>query len=195
MNKRISCAFAKPVRKDTFASPAHSLQSVTFSATLSTCQFHHIFMPRNIEEPETYESESQHHLWSVRLKATPGRVALLDLLHREKKPVSVSDMVKLLKKSGPALTSPSIYRALQSLVEAGLVERIDTSSDRGAYEIHVGRTHHHHITCAACGDVEDVRKCLPKNIESALLADSAKFDHISRHSLEFFGTCKKCARA
>ncbi|MBP6858299.1 MAG: transcriptional repressor [Candidatus Pacebacteria bacterium] len=151
-------------------------------------------MSKNIDEPEIYESESQNHLWSVQLKATPGRIALLDLLRHEKKPVSVVALVKCLKKSGAKLTSPSIYRALESLVEAGLVDRVDTSSEHAVYEIHVGRAHHHHITCGACGDIEDVRKCLPKNIESTILADSAKFDRISRHSLEFFGTCKKCAR-
>ncbi|MEK7641721.1 MAG: Fur family transcriptional regulator [Patescibacteria group bacterium] len=149
---------------------------------------------KKIEEPEIYGTEAQHLLWSVHLKATPGRVALLDLLNEEKHPVSIAHLESRLRKISAGLAAASIYRALDSLVSVGLVNRIDTGTIHATYEIRVGRRHHHHLICMGCGDIEDSEKCLPKGIEHTVLADSKKFASLSRHSLEFFGTCIKCAK-
>lgn len=165
-------------------------------------------MNRKIEEPEIIENESEQLLWSVGLKSTPGRIALIEFLQHQDKPASVAAIVQALaastqstgknpsKKSvkNQVLNTASIYRALGPLVETGLVNRIDASTGHATYEMRYGRAHHHHLICESCGVMEDIEKCLPKNIESAVLADSSAFYAVYRHSLEFFGTCKKCAR-
>ena len=144
---------------------------------------------RQGEEPEFYESDSHYYLWSVRLKATPGRIALLEALQGEPHPISVDDLQKKLSKK---LNRVSVYRALEDLVEASLVRRIDISKDHALYEMSVGRKHHHHAVCTSCGHIEDISGCHTQELMKEARRGAKGFSRIEDHSLEFFGICKKC---
>ncbi len=132
-----------------------------------------------------------HMLWSVRLKATPGRIALLRTLSLEKHPLTVLE----IRKKIAALDRSSLFRILESLVKANLIHRINFGSADSLYEMTYGRKHHHHIICTTCGDIEDVEsleKCPVRKITEYVASESKKFTVIHNHSLEFFGLCKKC---
>ncbi len=131
-------------------------------------------------------------LWSIRLKATPGRVALLRLLNSEKHPLTVSE----IRKKGMGMDRSSLFRILESLVKTDIVHRINFGSADSLYEINYGRKHHHHIICNKCGDIEDVEsleKCPVRKMTEYVASDSKKFNIVNSHSLEFFGLCKECA--
>lgn len=124
------------------------------------------------------------------LKATPGRLAILDVLKREKHPAAISD---IYKKIGKKLNNVTVYRAVEDLVKAGIVRQINFGHSHAYYELIPDRSHHHHIVCKGCGDIEDVEVCGTEKIEKKILGGSKKFKIISSHSLEFFGVCKSCA--
>jgi Fe2+ or Zn2+ uptake regulation protein len=87
------------------------------------------------------------------------------------------------------LDKVTIYRTVESFVTAGLLVPVVLESGKAYYER--VREHHHHIVCTDCGSIEDVH--IPhRGIERAALAHSKTFNRISRHSLEFFGTCDRC---
>jgi len=123
------------------------------------------------------------------LKVTPKRLALLTLLTKEHEPRSVAE---LSKKLGAKVDTVTVYRALEALVEAGIVSRVDFHEREARYEITVGRKHHHHIVCTNCGTVEDITDCLTDKIEQKALASAKQFTTIQSHALEFFGVCKEC---
>lgn len=78
------------------------------------------------------------------LKATPGRKALLHSLEGARKPLSAHELAGKL-----SLNVVSVYRALESLVAAGLVRQgSDGQTWRFSYS---RRPHHHHMICADCG--------------------------------------------
>ncbi len=78
-------------------------------------------------------------------KATPGRLALLGVLEAANKPLTVNELEKSLRR----LNLVTLYRALESLVQAGLVRR--GVHGRVAHFEYAGKPHHHHMVCADCG--------------------------------------------
>jgi Fur family ferric uptake transcriptional regulator len=131
-------------------------------------------------------------VWMSGLKATKPRMAVVKALSDEDYPISITDLHKKI----PEVSETSLYRTLEGLVEAGSVNRINTGASHSSYEISFGRKHHHHVICTKCGDMEDIesgKECPARKVEYMALANSDKFTSIKRHSLEFFGLCKKCA--
>lgn len=122
-------------------------------------------------------------------KATPGRLSLLLLLAKADRPLAIHDII-LYSKGG--LNQATIYRALDSLLSVGIVQRVDMQHAHAHYELALGAKHHHHLICKQCGRVEDVEHCDVSAIEQAVLKKSKLFASIQTHSLEFFGLCKKC---
>lgn len=128
-------------------------------------------------------------LKSAGLKATHGRMELLDVLARIDEPLSV---IKIQKRLGNSLNEVTLYRALEAFAAAGLVRRVDLNHDHAHYELAVGREHHDHAVCTNCGLVEDIEGCGLVPLEKKALAQS-KFKSIYSHNLEFFGLCRSCA--
>ena len=92
------------------------------------------------------------------LRATPSRLAVLEVLRTTDQPVSHADVAARLDSEGwdPA----TLYRNLMDLAEAGLARRTDVGDHVWRFEL-VGAGHdarpHPHFVCTACGSVE----CLP----------------------------------
>jgi len=123
-------------------------------------------------------------------KATPGRILLLRTLWREARPVDVAYLEGVLKG---ALDKVTLYRALGSLVNAGILRQIDFRHGHAHYELNALREHHHHIVCTDCGSVEDT-ECSTDSMAKSIAKKSKKFASVTDHSVEFFGTCNSCAK-
>lgn len=120
------------------------------------------------------------------LKVTAARLGLLDVLKHAKKPLSIKDIANALEKK---IDLATFYRNMELLAGVGLVEQVRFLGRGSLYEL--AGSHHHHIICERCGKISNVKKC-----QLALEEFSVKnsgFAVISRHSLEFFGVCKKCS--
>lgn len=123
-------------------------------------------------------------------KATPARLSLLETLKGSGKPLSIADISKRLSKVADQAT---VYRALEALSKAGIVQKIDFHDSHTYYELLAGGHHHHHVVCETCGTIEDVEVCDVKGLDKNILKKSKKFKAIKSHSLEFFGICDNCA--
>lgn len=92
------------------------------------------------------------------LRATPSRLAVLELLRAAEQPVSHADVVGRL--ANQAWDPATIYRNLIDLAEAGLARRTDVGDHVWRFEM-VREEHpagvHPHFVCTECGNVE----CLP----------------------------------
>lgn len=124
-------------------------------------------------------------------RATPGRLSMLQVLAMADQPLAIPEIVRELKGR---LNQVTVYRALESLCEVGIVRRVDMQHAHAHYELAEGEKHHHHLICKNCGRIEDVERCDAKDIEKTVLQKSKQFAVIENHSLEFFGTCKKCSK-
>ena len=127
-------------------------------------------------------------LRKVGLKCTVTRIAVLQQLWSQKRPMSHSDCVQALQQVGDQAT---IYRTLISFVDKGLARVASTASGIVRYEpIMEGKEEnpiHPHFVCQDCGIVT----CLPVSSVITTIDPSWK-NRLQQAKLQFVGTCAEC---
>ena len=92
------------------------------------------------------------------LRATVARVAVLGVLHRQRRPLSHSDVVKVLGLKD--WDRSTLYRNLMDLADVGLLRRTELGDRMWRFEVaceHGSAEYTAHFLCTDCGAVE----CLP----------------------------------
>ncbi|MEJ0051378.1 MAG: transcriptional repressor [Methylovirgula sp.] len=125
-------------------------------------------------------------------KLTPGRRRVLEILAEEGRPLGAYDLIeKIATTTGKHPAPISIYRALDFLLENGLVHRL---ASRNAF-LACAHGHRHEepvvfLICETCGSVtEATSKALHREI-AALGAESGFTPH--SQVLELTGLCGAC---
>ena len=133
-------------------------------------------------------SEFRYNLSTSGLKSTKARLAVLEVLEKEKRPLDVSEIAAFFKKKKIHTDLVTIYRILDIFLKKELVQRFEFQEGKFRYEL-VGKEHHH-LICENCGDIEDISECNIGELENDIMRK--KGFSIKRHALEFFGTCSFC---
>ncbi|RBY95347.1 transcriptional repressor [Blastococcus sp. TF02-8] len=120
------------------------------------------------------------------------RSAVLALLEELGGFRSAQDLHGLLRGRGDTVGLATVYRALQALVDDGLVDVLRSPDGEAAYR-RCSPSHHHHLVCRSCGRTEEVADP-PVERWAARIADEHGFVDV-QHDLEVFGTCADCAAA
>jgi Fe2+ or Zn2+ uptake regulation protein len=81
-------------------------------------------------------------------RRTAGRIALLALLAKMGRPLAVAEIMAHWRGRSP--DQATLYRALESLTEAGVVRRIDLGGNTARFEYTPDHPHHHHLVCTNC---------------------------------------------
>ena len=127
-------------------------------------------------------------LRKVGLKSTVTRIAVLQQLWLEDRPMSHSDLVQSLNQVGDQAT---VYRTLVSFVDKGLARIASTASGIVRYEIveegEEGQTVHPHFVCQDCGIVT----CLPISTVITTV-DPTWSERLQQSKLQFVGICAEC---
>jgi Fur family ferric uptake transcriptional regulator len=107
---------------------------------------------------------------------------------------SAQDIHAALRLRGKPVGLSTVYRHLQSLVEQGVADVIQSPDGEATYR-YCGETtssHHHHLVCRKCGHTEEVTA---RAIEHWAAEIATKFDFSDvDHTVEIFGTCARCRR-
>jgi Fur family transcriptional regulator, zinc uptake regulator len=123
-------------------------------------------------------------------KLTQIRHRVLELVWRQHGPVGAYDILELLGRGGRRVAPPTVYRALDFLVENGLVHRIETQNAFiGCGE---PRSSHHgqFLICRVCSSVGE----LADPVIAGLVARRARelgFD-AETQTIEIHGLCPQC---
>lgn len=125
-------------------------------------------------------------------KATPVRLAILDILTKNHNPLNAEMIFSELLKSKDfkQTNEATVYRTLLSFEKVGLIKPIDLRKDSVFFEL--SADHHHHIVCVKCNAIEDFKEPKLEKILHCIAKKSTKFRNITDHSLELFGVCKHC---
>lgn len=102
---------------------------------------------------------------------------------------TIDDLWQALREGEPHLGRATVYRSVEMLVNAGLLDRIEFADGSHHYRV-CGANHHHHLTCICCHRVVEVDICLPVD-QFAAIGNQTNFD-IEGHSLTLFGRCGDC---
>lgn len=122
------------------------------------------------------------------LKSTPGRRAVLGVLEKTSSPLSPEQIQT--KVGSEICDRATVYRILESLGEAGLVQRVILGG-KTLYLPEESNHHHHHIVCRKCRSTVCLDECLISPLEKK--AKQLGF-HDIRHSLQLTGLCDRCSK-
>ncbi|MEO5679531.1 MAG: transcriptional repressor [Acidimicrobiales bacterium] len=103
--------------------------------------------------------------------------------------VTAEDLVEAVHRSNPVVHRSTVYRTLEALEQAGVVEHVHLGHGRAVY--HLADDRHHHLVCDRCGAVVQV----PESVVAPLrdeLASGYGFVVNGRH-FALPGVCRACA--
>lgn len=120
------------------------------------------------------------------LRVTSQKKQVLHAL--QSKPQTVQTILNSARSKKNMIDKATVYRILTSFVELGIVREIHLGDREARYEL-ANSEHHHHLVCEDCESIEDVS--LTEDIFLKEVQKQSAFK-VKNHSLEFFGTCKKC---
>jgi Fur family ferric uptake transcriptional regulator len=124
-------------------------------------------------------------------RATKSRIAVLLLLEKAGKPLSIREIVGRL--TGEKIDQVTVYRMVEAFVKKGILREVNLRGDHPRYELQ-DEHDHHHIVCTSCERVEDFVDSTHENIEKRVLAKSKSFKQITGHSFDLYGLCKACSK-
>jgi Fur family ferric uptake transcriptional regulator len=117
-----------------------------------------------------------------------SRTALLELLNKQDCALSHLEMEQLLQASGDSTSHASIYRILEELEGAKIIQRIQLGSGLTRWERIGG--HHHHFLCSSCGNLYSFQDIA---FEQAMGNLFQKLPHqVTEHDVTLQGLCQNC---
>lgn len=123
------------------------------------------------------------------VRATRQRAAISTLLDTLDDFRSAQELHDELRRRGENIGLTTVYRTLQSMSAAGLLDTLRTDTGESVYR-RCSDDHHHHLVCRSCGSTVEVAGT---NVEkwAAQVAAEHGFADVS-HTIEIFGTCSDC---
>lgn len=122
-------------------------------------------------------------------RITTGRRAVVEALVCATGHMSADDLAESVRQSHPGVHRATVYRTLEALENAGLVEHVHLGHGRSVY--HLADDIHQHLVCEVCGVVEEA----PADLLSAVadrLRDERGFVMRPYH-FAVLGRCRNCS--
>ena len=101
------------------------------------------------------------------LPVTAQRLAIAEVLLASDRHLSAEEVAGELSKRGQKVGTATVYRAIDTLLESGLLVERDFGEGFRRFEPARDIPHHEHLVCTQCGKVEEVLPLLaaePKHI-------------------------------
>lgn len=142
--------------------------------------------------------------WHNRMKGFACRLTLprkiiVDFMASAKGHLSAEEVYLQLKKEEPSIGIATVYRTLELLTKAGIVQRFDFGDGRARYEFAPNpkaEGHHHHLVCVKCRRIIDYKDFIDEETELLKRTEKAlskKYNFkITNHLIQFYGLCDKC---
>jgi len=124
------------------------------------------------------------------VKLTPLRRQVLDLVVDAARPVGAYELLDRLRESQGRAAPPTVYRALEFLIEQGLVHRIESLN---AYVGCADPDHAHAWQFLICRDCGQAFELDDRRIRNAIAKGAAERGfQVGRQTVEITGTCARC---
>jgi Fur family ferric uptake transcriptional regulator len=139
----------------------------------------------------TWREHTEARLRDAGHRSGSGRRAVIDVLARHGCLMTANDILAELQGADRRIGFATVYRALETLSELGLVRRVDPGTGSAAYEpVDPSGAHHHHVVCDRCGDVAPFAdEALERTIEQL----SRRLEReIESHEVVLRGSCAAC---
>jgi Fur family ferric uptake transcriptional regulator len=124
------------------------------------------------------------------LRATDQRIAVLEAMVLEPNDVTAQSLHGRLVDASPSLGLATVYRTLNALADAGILDRLHHDSSTCFRYCRPG--HHHHLICRSCHAVVELHDC-DLDAWAADIAQQHGYAAV-RHAVELDGVCADCTK-
>ncbi len=130
-----------------------------------------------------------------KLRATPQRLVILkalETLHSQAhhRHVTARDVFEEVQETLPGLNVTTVYRTLEGLNQAGIVDLMAGSKDHVRFSLRQASHPHGHLVCKACGQVETMDLGPVHGLARAIFEQHGFA--IEEDHLTLTGHCKSC---
>ena len=126
------------------------------------------------------------------MKATPKRLAILEMLDGSSAYASPEELWRGLRDRFDSLGLPTVYRNLEELAASGVISKVIHPNRQLYYYFCRNSEHHHHFVCLTCRKVEDVPSCGIEALEREVSLRNG--GRVLSHILQLNGLCGACAK-
>ena len=122
-------------------------------------------------------------------RVTRQRLLVANALAAAGRQLTAEQLYRGLRRQVPGIGRATVFRTLETLVDAGVARRLELDGHVYAY-VACLQDHHHHLACTRCGRVEEIDEAYITPIAQRLAADLG-FE-IDDARLDFYGRCATC---
>ena len=124
------------------------------------------------------------------LRLTDNRRRVLEIIWRGHEPVKAYDIIDALSGAGRRTAPPTVYRALDFLLETGLVHRVDSLNAFVGCPHAPGNHHAQLLICSRCGTIAEIED---PAIRAVVDESGARHGFtVEPQTLEIRGICQPC---
>ncbi len=120
-----------------------------------------------------------------KLKITPQRIAVYEVLLRSKEHPTVEEIYNQIKEKYPYVSMATVYRTVEILENIGLVKKVCYWGNSTRYDANLEE--HHHFICIKCGSIRDVS--FNGNINIPREIDGYTINSVA---VNMYGICPSC---
>ena len=124
-------------------------------------------------------------------RITPQRVLILKVIRESGGHLDADEIYRLAKQKAPRLSLSTVYRTINVLKEAGVIEELHLGEEHHHYELR-GEKGHHHLICQDCGKVVEFECPFSEQLMRDL-GEKYGFEIAAIH-LDLVGHCAECRR-
>jgi Fe2+ or Zn2+ uptake regulation protein len=123
-------------------------------------------------------------------RVTAQRTIILETIAHMDGHLSAQQVFEHASERLPGLNLATVYRTVETLHEAGLVDMLDAQSEPLRFALRDPENPHGHLVCTHCGRVMDLDAGLIQSLADTV-ASQTNF-HVDHHHLTLQGTCPDC---
>ena len=123
------------------------------------------------------------------LKSTRQRDLIVESFAQVRGHVSVEELLQSVRSADSGVGTPTVYRTLKLLVEAGLAGARNFGEGFARYEP-LGEDHHDHLICESCGRIVEFHADELETRQDEVAAGLGY--RVTHHRHELFGICPSC---
>ena len=125
------------------------------------------------------------------IRSTRQRAAIGALLDKLDEFRSAQELHDELRRRGEGIGLTTVYRTLQQMAAAGVVDALRTDTGEAVYR-RCSDDHHHHLVCRVCGSTVEVQGDQVEKWATEVAREHG-FSDVS-HTIEIFGLCDVCTK-
>jgi len=130
----------------------------------------------------------EHLLKHHQLKATPQRMAIIDLMHHTGH-ISIDDLYQAIREKFASISLATLYKNVHTMMDVSLIREVKIPGQKTKYEIE--KEAHAHVMCKCCGELKDIPFNPVSLLQQSMDMSQYKADDVS---IVISGTCPECQK-